>query len=170
MDRVPGGPTDTHELAVHPARPEVLRAAAGDGYFESEDGGESWSAPREGLEVGYFRSVAIDPGDPEVVVVSGASRPRSTYVAGRSDGRVYRREGGGRWERVLSGWPAPPVTIAPLLIPGRAGGELWAADERGVHRSVDGGRSWERTAEYPETPSNLRGLTLRAAPGTPPIT
>ena len=159
-DRVPGGPYDTHEAAVHPERPDTLRIAAGDGYYESADGGRTWASPSEGLEVGYLRSVAIDPGDPDVVVVSAASRAHAAYVAGRSDGRLYRREGGGAWERVTDGWPDPPETIAPLLVPGRAPGELWAADERGVHRSGDGGRRWERVAAFEETPSHLRGLAL----------
>lgn len=159
-DRVPGGPRDTHELAIHPDLPETLRVAAGDGYFESHDGGRSWERPREGLEVGYLRSVAIDPGRPDVVVISAASRPRTAYVAGRSDGRVYRREGVGRWERVTAGWPEPPDTIAPLLRPGSRPGELWAADERGVHRSSDGGASWRLVTEYPTPPEHLRGLVL----------
>ena len=44
-------------------------------------------APKVGLDVGYLRSVAIDPEQPEVVVVSASSGPHSAYVAGRSDGR-----------------------------------------------------------------------------------
>lgn len=159
-DRVPGGPYDTHELAVHPAAPETLRVAAGDGYFESRDGGATWTHPQEGLSVRYLRSVAIDPGDPDVVVVSAATHAHVAYAAGRSDGRLYRRSGSGAWRRITSGWPEPPDTIAPLLAPGRAPGELWAADERGVHRSVDGGRSWERTAAYEDTPAWLRGLVV----------
>jgi photosystem II stability/assembly factor-like uncharacterized protein len=157
-DRVPGGPYDTHELALHPASPDVLRCAAGDGYLESRDGGGTWSSPSEGLDVGYLRSIAIDPGDPETVVVSASSRPRTAYVAGRSDGRVYRRQGEGGWERVAVGWPDPPATMAPLMVAGESAGELWAADERGVHRSVDGGASWRREAEFAEPPHNLRGL------------
>src|SRR5205823_11109183 len=47
-DRVRGGPYDTHELAIHPDAPQRLRASAGDGYFESEDGGATWSKPRNG--------------------------------------------------------------------------------------------------------------------------
>jgi photosystem II stability/assembly factor-like uncharacterized protein len=160
LDRKEDGPRDTHELAVHPERPEFLRVAAGDGYFESPDGGERWLRPREGFDIGYLRSVAIDPGDPQVIVVSGASRPRSTYVAGRSDGRVYRREGDGPWVRVRAGWPDPPSTIAPLLRAGAEPGELWAADERGVHRSDDGGRGWSCVAPFPTAPSNLRGVSV----------
>ena len=60
-DRVPGGPRDTHELAIHPGAPSTLRVAGGDGYFESDDAGTTWRTPKARLEVGYLRSVAIDP-------------------------------------------------------------------------------------------------------------
>lgn len=110
--------------------------------------------------MGYLRSVAVDPGDPDVVVVSAATHAHAAYLAGRSDGRVYRRVGRGRWERVVDGWPDPPETIAPLLAPGARHRELWAADERGVHRSEDGGRSWRRVGSFPATPSSLRGLAF----------
>jgi hypothetical protein len=159
-DRVPGGPWDTHELAVHNKAPDTLRVAAGDGYFESDDGGVTWRSPSAGLEVGYLRSVAIDPEQPEVVFVSASSGPHSAYVAGRSDGRLYRRVTRDRWERVRDGWPEPAYTIAPLLCAGGNAGELWAADERGVHRSDDGGKSWRRVAGYTSTPRHLRGLAL----------
>jgi photosystem II stability/assembly factor-like uncharacterized protein len=160
IDRPEVAPYDTHELAIHPARPDALRVSAGDGFWESADGGASWTSPEDGLEVTYLRSVAIDPGDPTVVVVSAASHPHAAYMAGRSDGRLYRREGRGRWRRVTAGWPEPPATIAPLLAAGRVPGELWAADERGVHRSEDGGASWEPVAAFEPTPPWLRGLAV----------
>src|SRR5262245_6052898 len=159
-DRVKGGPWDTHELAIHPEAPTSLRIAAGDGYFESDDGGVTWRSPEDGFDVDYLRSVAIDPGRPDVVIVSASSSPRSAYVAGVSNGRLYRREGAGRWERVRDGWPEPPNTIASLLAAGQSAGELWAADERGVHQSNDGGVSWRVAARFATTPNNLRGLSV----------
>jgi hypothetical protein len=163
-DRVKEGPWDTHELAIHPDAPTSLRIAAGDGYFESDDGGTTWRSPEDGLDVGYLRSVAIDPGRTpgraHVVVVSASSGPRSAYAAGVSDGRLYRREGSGRWERARDGWRDPPNTIAPLLAAGKSAGELWAADERGVHRSSDAGVSWRVVARYATTPKTLRGLSV----------
>ena len=160
QDRPEIAPFDTHELAIHPDRPAALRVSAGDGYWESADGGASWDSPEEGLDVTYLRSVAIDPADPDVVVVSAASHPHSAYMAGRSDGRLYRREGKSRWERVHAGWPNPPATIAPLLAAGREPGELWAADERGVHRSADRGATWRSVAAFDPTPAWLRGLAV----------
>jgi photosystem II stability/assembly factor-like uncharacterized protein len=159
-DRVRGGPWDTHELAIHPTAPNTLRVAAGDGYFESHDGGATWGSPNAGLELGYLRSVAIDPGEPGVVIVSASSGPHSAYIAGRSDGRLYRRVAEARWYRVRDGWPDTPSTIAPLLCAGAKAGELWAADERGVHGSDDGGKSWRRVAGYAAPPQHLRGLAL----------
>jgi photosystem II stability/assembly factor-like uncharacterized protein len=159
-DRVSGGPWDTHELAVHRNAPDTLRVSAGDGYFESDDAGATWRSPRAGLEVGYLRSVAIDPEQPDVVVVSASSGPHAAYVAGRSDGRLYRRLNRERWERVRDGWPEPASTIAPLLCAGMRGGELWAADERGVHHSDDGGTSWHRIVGYATSPQHLRGLAV----------
>ena len=158
-DRVKDGPWDTHELAIHADAPASLRVAAGDGYFESDDGGATWRSPDEGLDVDYLRSVAIDPAHADVVIVSASTSPRSAYVAGVSDGRLYRREGAGRWVRVSEGWPDPPNTIAPLLMADPLGA-LWAADERGVHYSNDGGVSWRIVARYAATPNNLRGLSV----------
>lgn len=159
-DRVRGGPRDTHELAIHHKAPDTLRVSAGDGYFESDDAGITWRSPSAGLEVGYLRSVVIDPEQPQVVVVSASSGPHSAYVAGRSDGRLYRRVTPDGWERVRDGWPEPASTVAPLLCAGATAGELWAADERGVHRSDDGGKSWRRAAGYATLPKHLRGLAL----------
>src|SRR5262249_21653374 len=104
-DRVPGGPWDTHELAVHRRASNTFRVAAGDGYFESDDAGATWQSLGVGLEVGYLVSVVIDSEQSDLVLVSGASGPFSAYMAGRSDGRLYRRVGAGEWERVRNGWP-----------------------------------------------------------------
>lgn len=164
-DRVAGGPYDTHELAIHSAEPDLLRVAAGDGYFESGDGGRTWTSPEAGLEVTYLRSVAVAPGDPSVVVVSASSSPRSAYVAGHADGRTYRRAGDGRWERIDIGGPEPPATIAPLLTADATTGWLLAADERGVHRSVDEGRSFELLGALPAGVDRLRGLIMTRPAG-----
>jgi len=61
---------------------------------------------------------------------------------------------------VRDGWPETVDTIAPLLCSGAEAGELWAADERGVHLTDDGGKSWRRVTTYPSSPHHLRALAL----------
>jgi photosystem II stability/assembly factor-like uncharacterized protein len=44
-DRVRGGPYDTHTAVTNPLAPGRIYSAAGDGYFESTDAGDSWRSP-----------------------------------------------------------------------------------------------------------------------------
>ena len=49
-DRIPNAPRDTHTLASTPDDPDRLHSAAGDGYFESIDGGDHWRRIVTGLD------------------------------------------------------------------------------------------------------------------------
>jgi len=137
VDRVPGGPRDTHGMAVHGDAPGRLYAAAGDGYFESTDGGETWERRREGLDHTYCWSVAVDPADPDHRLVSAASGARSAHSP-PGEGYVYRRTGD-RWERV-DGLPTGRGVFRQVLAVRE---DFWALTNRGLYRSA-GGKRWER--------------------------
>ena len=62
IDKVEGGPYDTHTLATHKNIPKRLYSSAGDGYFESYDYGESSNRPMEGLSQQYLAGLAVDSG------------------------------------------------------------------------------------------------------------
>ncbi|MBI4410468.1 MAG: hypothetical protein HY561_12215 [Gemmatimonadetes bacterium] len=142
LDRVPGGPLDTHTLATHAAAPGRLYAAAGDGYFESDDAGASWRRPMAGLRHGYLFSVAVDPADPDTVLVSAAPGPRAAYVPSAAESAVYRKTAGDQWREVRAGLPDNQGTTVSVLLATAA--EFWAANNRGVYRSTDCGRGWQR--------------------------
>jgi hypothetical protein len=144
IDRVPGGPIDTHSAATHPDAPGRLYSAAGDGYFESQDGGDTWSRPMDGLRHRYLVGVAVDRGDPDTVVVSAASGPHVAYSPRRAEAYVYRRSAGGPFELAMAGLPEGRGTVASRLAsdPDEAG-LFYAANNHGLFRSLDGGRSWE---------------------------
>jgi photosystem II stability/assembly factor-like uncharacterized protein len=91
IDRVEQGPYDTHTLATHPMAPRRLYSSAGDGYFESFDYGESWSRPMEGLKHSYLYGLAVDSGDPQVVIVSASVGPGKAYSIENAESFVYRR-------------------------------------------------------------------------------
>jgi photosystem II stability/assembly factor-like uncharacterized protein len=106
IDRVEEGPYDTHTLVTHPRAPGRLYSSAGDGYFESFDYGESWIRPMEGFRHRYLYGLAVDSGDPHVVIVSASMGPGSAYSVDNAKSFVYRRsEDGKKWEHISNGLP-----------------------------------------------------------------
>jgi len=143
-DRVRGGPYDTHTAATHPLAPGRIYSAAGDGYFESSDAGESWRSPENGLRHGYLVAVAVDPADPDTVVVSATGGPGTAYRAQWAEAYVYRRAGLERWEQAMRGLPeAKGTTASRFATHPSESGVIYAANNRGLFRSDDAGRSWK---------------------------
>jgi photosystem II stability/assembly factor-like uncharacterized protein len=142
-DRVDGGPYDTHTAATHPLAPGRIYSAAGDGYFESTDAGETWTSPEDGLQHLYLVAVAVDPADPQTVVVSAAAGPFVAYRPRSAEAYVYRRTGREQWQQAMQGLPQAKGTTASRFAT-HAGepGVIYAANNRGLFRSEDAGRSW----------------------------
>lgn len=143
-DRVSSARWDVHSLASHPDAPDHLWAAAGDGYAESTDGGDTWDHPEEGLTKRYCWSVAVDPGDPDTVLVSAAAGPRTAHRSARAESYVFRKRGGGSWAQLAGDLPTGEGVLRYEFAPGSALGELYAASNVGVFRTPDAGDSWDR--------------------------
>ena len=143
-DRVRGGPYDTHTAVTHPLAPGRIYSAAGDGYFESTDAGDSWRSPEDGLKHLYLVGVAVDPADPDTVIVSATDGPGSAYGPRRAEAYVYRKTGLKRWEQAMSGLPeAKGTTVSRFATYAGEPGVIYAANNRGLFRSDDAGRSWK---------------------------
>lgn len=140
-DRVPGARYDTHELATHPDAPGRLYCAAGDGYAESTDGGDSWHYPQEGLDERYCWSVAVDPADPETRLLASARSAMQAHRAGVSS--VYRKRGDDPWERVDALPHGEGCYRAVVRADGP--GTFLALSNRGLFRSEDAGETWTET-------------------------
>jgi photosystem II stability/assembly factor-like uncharacterized protein len=172
-DRTPDGPYDTHTLAAHPDAPGRLYSAAGDGfmahgrgYSESRDGGDTWERPDEGIERHYLYGLAVDPGDPDTVVVSAAGSPMHAHSLHAADSTLYRRSGGGPWREVREGLPEPAGSLRALLATNAAErGAFYAVTNRGLFRSADGGESWEPVVA--PLPGRYRDQSPHAIVATP---
>ncbi len=166
IDRTPDGPYDTHTLALHPHARGRLYSAAGDGYYESRDEGRTWENIESGLRHGYLFGVAVDPVDPEMVVVSAASGPGRAYSASSAASYMYVKKGSGAWTAVRDGFPEPKGTTISFLAtqPSEPHG-VYAANNRGIFRSRDAGMSWDRL-EVPWSErfaqQSVQGLALEA--------
>jgi photosystem II stability/assembly factor-like uncharacterized protein len=143
-DRVSGGPYDTHTAATNALAPGRIYSAAGDGYFESTDVGDSWSSPEDGLKHRYLVGVAVDPADPDAVIVSGTNGPGSAYRPQSAEAYVYRKTGLKRWEQAMNGLPeAKGTTVTRFATHAGEPGVFYAANNRGLFKSADAGRSWK---------------------------
>ncbi|MEO6892930.1 MAG: hypothetical protein ABI324_28440 [Ktedonobacteraceae bacterium] len=115
------------------------------GYAETHDGGMTWETQTEGLEHFYFWSVAVDPADPETILLSGARGPQHAHFADWAESCIYKRTGNSPWRLVSAGLPESKGTIIQFLTTREEEpGTFYAASGRGVYRSTDQGEHWER--------------------------
>ncbi|HKX17769.1 MAG TPA: hypothetical protein VJT33_07165 [bacterium] len=142
-DRARTGPYDTHTAATHRLAPGRVYSAAGDGYFESRDGGGTWSRPMGGLRHRYVVGVAVDQENPDAVVVSCADGPWSAYDPPHAEAYVYRRSEHGGWHAAMEGLPAAEGTaVSRFAAHPDAPGTLYAANNHGVYHTTDAGGRW----------------------------
>lgn len=144
-DRVPDSPFDTHTAATHPRETGRVYSAAGDGYYVSEDGGLSWRRQMDGLRHRYLVGVAVDPADPDTVVVSAASGPHVAYSPRNAEAYLYRKRVDEPFELAMTGLPEGVGTVASRLVsvPDEPG-VFYAANNHGVFRSSDAGAAWQQ--------------------------
>jgi photosystem II stability/assembly factor-like uncharacterized protein len=119
------------------------------GVWKSDDAGRTWTPIFDNQPVGSIGAIAIAPSDPSVIYVgSGEADMRSDISYGNG---MYRSSDGGRtWQHIGL---ADTQQIGRIVVdpknPNRvfvaALGHAYAAnDERGVFRSLDGGRTWQK--------------------------
>jgi hypothetical protein len=132
--------------------PGRLYSAAGDGYFESYDYGQTWKRLVAGLDdYDYLFGLAVDSGDAKTVVVSASSSPYKAYSLEDAESLVYRRTASTRdsdhdeeWKIVSKGLPEPGGTLISFVAANpKVAGEFYAVNNRGIFCSTDSGISWK---------------------------
>lgn len=140
----------TVAVAGNPSRPnEFWMGSPGGGVFKSVTSGQSWAPVSDRYFGGTIGAIAVAPSAPDVVYVGGGEYPIRGNVS-HGDGVWKTTDGGKTWmsmglrdTRQIADIVVNP-TNADLVYVG-ALGHVWAPNaERGVYRSRDGGKTWEK--------------------------
>ena len=137
-------------VAGNPSRPsEFWLGTTGGGVFKSINAGQSWAPVSDKYFGGTIGAIAAAPSAPDVVYVGGGEYPIRGNVS-HGDGVWKTTDGGKTWTfaglaetRQIADIVVNPTN--PDLVYVGALGHVWAPNpERGVFRSKDGGKTWEK--------------------------
>ncbi len=124
--------------------------AAGGGVWKSTDGGTSWKSVWGKQPFAAIGALALDPhDDASVWVGTGESNPRNDVSFG--DGLWHSTDGAKTWKAAglaetsqISRISVDPHDAKHLVV--AALGDPWHdSTERGIFRTVDGGKTWTKT-------------------------
>jgi photosystem II stability/assembly factor-like uncharacterized protein len=127
----------------------VFAGAASGGVWKSVNGGTTFKSVFDKTDVQSIGAVTIDPTDPKVIWVgTGESWVRNSVSVG--DGVYKSTDGGENWTNMGL---KDSEHIARILVDPKDGntvyacatGHLWNDNsERGVYKTADGGKSWNK--------------------------
>jgi photosystem II stability/assembly factor-like uncharacterized protein len=134
----------------NPSRPnEFWMGTTGGGVFKSINDGQSWAPVTDKYFGGTIGAIAVSASSPDVVYVGGGEYPIRGNVS-HGDGVWKTTDGGKTWTFMGLGETRQIADIVvdptnPDLVYVGALGHVWAPNpERGVFRSKDGGKTWEK--------------------------
>src|SRR5690625_4569501 len=143
-DRKPNSQFDCHHLTMNHLAPGRIYEAAGGGYAESQDGGETWQTINDGLGTyTYLYDIAVDPADPDTIIASAAENARTAYAPSRAKTAIVRREQDQPWKFITKGLPEREgCSIFSLLAHDAEPGVFYAVNNLGLFRSENSGKTW----------------------------
>jgi photosystem II stability/assembly factor-like uncharacterized protein len=162
----------TRACAGVPAQPNVFYiGAVNGGVWKTTDYGRTWRPIFDDQPTGSIGAIAVAPSDPNVVYVgSGEGLQRPDLSTG--DGIYKSTDAGATWTHLglRDGQQIPQIVVDPRnanrLFVAVLGHPYGPSAERGIFRSTDGGRSFEKVLYKDE---NTGGSDVEVDPSNPEI-
>ncbi|MBV9081903.1 MAG: glycoside hydrolase, partial [Acidobacteriaceae bacterium] len=139
-----------------PQQPSVFYTAPNNGgVWKTTDYGNTWTPIFDGQDTGSIGTLAIAPSDPNVVYVgSGEGLQRPDLSVG--DGIYKSTDAGKTWQHLglRDGYQIPSLIVDPhdpnRVFVAVLGHPYGPNAERGVYRSLDGGKTFDRVLYHDE--------------------
>ena len=150
-----------------PSQPNLFYVAAvNGGVWKSSDYGMTWKPIFDDQPTGSIGAVAVAPSDPSIIYVgSGEGLQRPDLSTG--DGIYKSADAGKTWTHLglRDGQQIPQIIVDPTnpdrLFVAVLGHPYGANEERGIYRSTDGGKSFDKVLYKDE---NTGGIDLAFDP------
>lgn len=141
---------EINDFTWHPTSQMVVWVGTLSGPYRSADAGRTWTAKRVGLPVGDFpysapiQKVLIDPSNTTHLLAFGGNQRRAMIggTGALNFGTVYESSDGGNTWSTLSSVGTDVNILDVVTVGGNLDTIYVAALDKGVLRSVDGGRTW----------------------------
>ena len=143
----------------------VYIGAASGGVWKSLNGGSTFKPVFDKQPVQSIGAITIDPKNPKVVWVgTGEAWTRNSVSIG--DGVYKSVDGGENWtnmglkdsERIAKILVDPSSTNTVYVC---APGKLWSdSDERGLYKTIDGGKTWTRILKGPNASTGCSMISM----------
>ncbi|MGB4839894.1 MAG: glycosyl hydrolase [Saprospiraceae bacterium] len=134
-----------------PGKPNLFYfGATGGGVWKTTDGGRTWDNISDGFFGGSIGSICVSPSDHNVIYVGGGEQTVRGNVAYGS-GMWKTEDAGKTWIScgLKNSRHIGRVRVHPTdhdIVYAAVMGDLYKdSDERGVYKSIDGGKTWKKT-------------------------
>ena len=139
------------DIVIHPENENVWYVTAGSGgVWKTENSGTTWKSIFDGQKSYSIGCISLDPQNPNIIWVGTGENVGGRHVA-YGDGIYKSEDGGNSWKNMglkksehLSKIIVHPNNSNIIWVASQ--GPLWSkGGERGVYKSIDGGKSWQQT-------------------------
>ncbi|HEV2022506.1 MAG TPA: glycoside hydrolase, partial [Terriglobales bacterium] len=162
----------TRAAAGVPSQPNVFYfGAVNGGVWKSDDYGRTWAPIFDAQPTQSIGDIAVAPSDPNVIyVASGEGLPRPDLSVG--DGIYKSTDAGKTWTHLglADGQQIPALAIDPRdpnrVFAAVLGHPYGPSQERGIFRSLDGGKTWKNVLYKDE---NTGGADVLIDPANPEV-
>ncbi len=162
----------TRAVAGVPNQPNMFYiGAVNGGVWKSDDFGRTWTPIFDSQSTQSIGAIVVAPSDPKIIyVASGEGLQRPDLSVGNG---IYKSTDAGKtWQHLglRDGQQIPAMAIDPhdpnRLFAAVLGHPFGANEQRGIFRSTDGGKTWERVLYKNE---NTGGSDIEMDPSNPDV-